>query len=154
LENLSTIEHLKIFLSNRCQILEAVQQRKEINSKSQTNMSSKQKSDHSTSHLDTQDRDNKGCPLCQGDHKIYQCQKMRDLNIQSRINEIKRLNLCLNCLGRGHTVKNCKARNCKQCNKKHNSLLHLEDRSDSAQQGAGISQSNQNENVKASGFSK
>ena len=147
-ENLSTVEHLKGFLSNRCQILEAVQHRKEINNKPQINSNTKQKSDYSTSHLSTQDKINKvSCPMCQEDHKIYQCQKMRDLDVQSRINEVKRLNLCLNCLGKGHTVKVCKAGNCKQCDKKHNSLLHL-NRSDGAQQAASVSQINQNENLK------
>lgn len=50
-ENLSTVEHLKGFLSNRCQILEAIQQRKESSSKLQVNSNSKQKQDHLTSHL-------------------------------------------------------------------------------------------------------
>lgn len=143
-ENLSTVEHLKTCLSNRCQILEAVQQRKEINSKSQ-GANSKQKSDHSTSPLSTQDRDNKiNCPMCQENHRKYQCKKMRDFTVQARINEIKRLNLCLNYLGRRHTVKNCKAGSCKQCNKKHNSLLHLED---SAQQKASVGRINHNKSV-------
>lgn len=145
--SLSTVEHMKEFLSNRCQILEAVHHRKENNNKSQVNSISKQRSDHIVSHVSTQDKGNQiSCSMCQEDHKIYQCQKLRDLQVQARINEIKRLKLCLNCLGKRHTVKNCKAGNCKQCNKKHNSLLHLEDRSDDAQQRANVSRLNHKEN--------
>lgn len=43
-------------------------------------------------------------------------------------------------------MKTCKAGSCKQCNKKHNLLLHLED-SDSAQQGASIGRISYNESV-------
>lgn len=42
------------------------------------------------------------------------------------------------------TVKNCKAESCKQYSKKHN-LLYLEDRTDSAQQRASVSNLNRNE---------
>ncbi|XP_067214199.1 uncharacterized protein [Linepithema humile] len=122
------MEQLKGFLANRYQILEAVQQRKDNNAKSQANSSIKQKSEHLTSHLSVQNKGN--CPMCQEDHRIYQCQKIRDLSVQARINEVKRLNLCLNCLGKGHTVKSCKAGNCKRCSGKHNSLLHIEELSD------------------------
>ncbi|XP_067205415.1 uncharacterized protein [Linepithema humile] len=124
-DNLSTMEQLKGFLANRCQILEAVQQRKDNNAKSQANSSIKQKPEHLTSHLSVQNKGN--CPMCQEDHRIYQ---YRDLSVQARINEVKRLHLCLNCFGKGHTVKNCKAGNCKRCSGKHNSLLHIEELSD------------------------
>lgn len=39
---------------------------------------------------------------------------------------MKSKGLCLNCLRGKHLAKDCISRNCKICNKRHNSLLHIE----------------------------
>ena len=49
-ENLSTVEHLKTFLSYKCQNFEAVQQKKKSKVKMQTSSNSKQRSNNSTTH--------------------------------------------------------------------------------------------------------
>ncbi|XP_057671252.1 uncharacterized protein LOC130902982 [Diorhabda carinulata] len=42
-----------------------------------------------------------------------------------RINTIRKLKACTNCLRLGHKVSNCQGSSCRICDKKHNSLLHL-----------------------------
>nr|CAI5851199.1 unnamed protein product [Callosobruchus analis] len=47
--------------------------------------------------------------------------------INERIKEVKRMHLCINCLRANHFAEQCKSKtNCRTCNKRHNSLLHLE----------------------------
>lgn len=60
-------------------------------------------------------------------HFIYACQRFTNLSNQSRFNEVKRLNLCTNCLRSGHSNSECKSiHSCKTCNKRHHSLLHIQ----------------------------
>ncbi|KAH8272162.1 hypothetical protein KR018_004492, partial [Drosophila ironensis] len=66
------------------------------------------------------------CMSCDSvDHFISKCPNFLALNPASRYREAKRLQLCLNCLHKGHSVQNCKGRTCRQCSSKHNSLLHM-----------------------------
>ncbi|XP_066590774.1 uncharacterized protein [Prorops nasuta] len=64
------------------------------------------------------------CPFCSAEHYVGRCEKFRTLNSIERHKEIKRLGLCLNCLGR-HQVRNCSSkRSCKKCQGSHHSMLH------------------------------
>ncbi|XP_036320453.1 uncharacterized protein LOC118734966 [Rhagoletis pomonella] len=68
----------------------------------------------------------KGCTFCNGiEHFISTCPLFLNLSPSLRFKEAKRLQLCINCLRKGHIVKNCKSSNCKSCSGKHNTLLHL-----------------------------
>nr|CAH7758019.1 unnamed protein product [Callosobruchus chinensis] len=40
------------------------------------------------------------------------------------MSQAKQLKLCINCLRGNHEVKDCRFRNCRICNSKHNSILH------------------------------
>ncbi|XP_050303742.1 uncharacterized protein LOC126741390 [Anthonomus grandis grandis] len=64
------------------------------------------------------------CIFCQGKHYIYHCEKFTNLSIASRIEEIKKLKLCFNCLRSNHSYGDCISQGCKVCNKRHNTLLH------------------------------
>lgn len=46
------------------------------------------------------------------------------MSVHDRFNEVKSHKLCLNCLKSNHPVFKCFAAKCKQCNKKHHTLLH------------------------------
>ncbi|XP_048485467.1 uncharacterized protein LOC125488580 isoform X1 [Plutella xylostella] len=65
------------------------------------------------------------CPNCKETHYINQCPKLLALNAASRIRIVKRLGLCLNCLASNHIVPNCRASNCRICQGKHHTLLHI-----------------------------
>lgn len=66
-----------------------------------------------------------GCHKCGGEHKIRHCQKLLDLSIIKRREEIKTLNLCENCLIPICGSHICKAGPCKVCGgfEFHNSVL-------------------------------
>lgn len=106
------------FLTKRCNLLESINNK--LSTSSQVHVK-KQLEYKSTSHITTTEID---CPLCQGNHYIYKCKKFLSLPIHTRFAEAKRLNLCTNCLRRGHSNSECKAGTCKSCQKRHNSLLH------------------------------
>ena len=70
---------------------------------------------------------NFSCSVCnKGDHQhLYYCDKFNSLSAKNRFELIKSKNGCINCLSMLHTVSNCNStKNCKQCHKKHHSLLH------------------------------
>ncbi|KAJ8982822.1 hypothetical protein NQ317_010443 [Molorchus minor] len=48
-----------------------------------------------------------------------------DLTPKDRFSESKRLGLCVNCLRKNHSTKDCKAGTCRKCNKRHHTLLHI-----------------------------
>ena len=64
------------------------------------------------------------CPVCNGEHFIYQCSVFLRQDPQKRINTVNSLKLCSNCLRKGHSSHNCKSSKCKTCGKTHNTLLH------------------------------
>lgn len=90
--------------------------------------------------------------ILQGKHSIYTCKGFLELSIEKRIQEVKATKLCLNCLKERHLVFQCKAGKCKECHKKHNTLLHVAYRhqsaeSDDAAQDVSTIVSNYNSNV-------
>ncbi|XP_048514357.1 uncharacterized protein LOC125501757 [Athalia rosae] len=69
-----------------------------------------------------------------GSHFIYFCPKFLGLTIEERINEARRLKLCLNCLRSDHFVQTCKGGSCRECSGRHNTLCHLpRDKADSSE---------------------
>ncbi|XP_070510435.1 uncharacterized protein [Cardiocondyla obscurior] len=65
------------------------------------------------------------CYLCQEDHLLYTCKQFLGLPVESRIDEIRRLRLCLNCFSSDHFVRNCKSSSCRSCGERHNTLCHI-----------------------------
>lgn len=65
------------------------------------------------------------CSLCKKEqHPLYRCLAFKDLTVPNRIAHVKQAGLCTNCM-RPHSGQ-CKSSNCTKCNRKHNTLLHLE----------------------------
>ena len=71
------------------------------------------------------------CPLKDGEHKIWQCEKFKKKKIAERHEAVRKCNLCFSCLGFGHRIGQCKAnRTCGKdgCSKRHNILQHSDDK--------------------------
>ncbi|KAJ8733938.1 hypothetical protein PYW07_014489 [Mythimna separata] len=66
------------------------------------------------------------CIMCDSNHSLYSCNKFLQLSVGEKSKFIDEKKLCRNCLRVGHTEKNCWFGPCKQCNLKHNSLLHCD----------------------------
>ena len=66
------------------------------------------------------------CILCKQDkHPLYICSQFKSINRNQRVSIIKSNNLCMNCLGTNHFVRECKSNHkCKRCQRPHHTLLH------------------------------
>lgn len=58
-------------------------------------------------------------------HPLYLCDAFKRLEVPKRIELVKSAKICYNCL-RSHRDRRCKFSNCTICQKRHNTLLHLE----------------------------
>ncbi|XP_071580244.1 uncharacterized protein [Temnothorax nylanderi] len=58
-------------------------------------------------------------------HPLYLCDKFKQLPVHKRIETVKNAKICYNCL-RSHRDTPCKFSNCTICQKRHNTLLHLD----------------------------
>ncbi|XP_017471613.1 PREDICTED: uncharacterized protein LOC108362964 [Rhagoletis zephyria] len=110
------------FLENRCQRLENVENAikprlpvKQVGNKSFLNNNRKVSLATSSN----------GCLLCNSSqHAVAQCETFTSLSPSMRYKEAKKLQLCLNCLKAGHSLRNCRSGCCKHCSLKHHTLLH------------------------------
>ncbi|XP_025192629.1 uncharacterized protein LOC112592689, partial [Melanaphis sacchari] len=67
------------------------------------------------------------CNWCSGSHKLYACNKFKELPMGERVTVVRDLKLCFNCLHPHHTADKCKSKfNCFICKGRHNTLLHYE----------------------------
>ncbi|XP_043285554.1 uncharacterized protein [Venturia canescens] len=65
------------------------------------------------------------CSLCQQAHFIVACPKFRELTNEQRREKVQSLRLCFNCLGR-HNVSSCQTTTkCKECERKHHTMIHV-----------------------------
>ncbi|XP_076382761.1 uncharacterized protein LOC143260621 [Megalopta genalis] len=65
-----------------------------------------------------------GCPACKANHAIYNCEKFKNSDLNTKTKIVQEARLCFNCLSSGHRVRACTRSHCKQCGRKHHSLLH------------------------------
>ncbi|XP_019894812.2 uncharacterized protein LOC109614036 [Musca domestica] len=68
---------------------------------------------------------NSCCILCsEQQHILYACPRFVNGTPVERFKLVKRHRLCVNCLRKGHEVKNCSSRFCRKCSQRHHTLLH------------------------------
>lgn len=70
------------------------------------------------------------CPLCKSQNELSLCSSFLDLSPSERFKIIKGENLCVNCFQASHRTNKCTEKNCEKCQKKHNILLHFENKVD------------------------
>lgn len=58
-------------------------------------------------------------------HPLYVCDKFKKLSVPKRIETVRHAKVCYNCL-RSHRDNPCTFSNCTICQKRHNTLLHLD----------------------------
>lgn len=72
------------------------------------------------------------CPLCENNHALYSCTSFLNLSLQDRQKLVTNKNLCHNCMrSTNHSSSDCVFGPCKLCHKKHNSLLHIDQKENS-----------------------
>nr|CAI5819842.1 unnamed protein product [Callosobruchus analis] len=124
------MEDLSNFIKRRCQVLESLGIKSNESYKQQTNVSQgksfnhKQKYEYKTrtqlSYASTQ----VSCTFCKNSHIIYSCDNFIKLSSANKLAEVKRRNLCINCLRNNHKTEDCVAILCRKCKHKHHTLLH------------------------------
>lgn len=77
------------------------------------------------------------CPFCKRNtHFIRNCPDFLKLSAHDRTERAKQLKLCINCLRLGHKNTVCRLSNCRKCNGRHNTLLHLTKPEQESENGA------------------
>ena len=67
------------------------------------------------------------CWVCQGKifHPVDQCAVFITMTVDQRCDIVRQLELCMNCLRKGHYAKDCtRVWTCQQCRKKHHTSVH------------------------------
>lgn len=138
-----TLNEFNKFLINRADVLESINRNNKVDTVTLKNLPSTSKSfvphnsqnrlqpnnsltksfltsnksitnNHSTFH----------CIICSENHKIYDCSTFKAKGINERLEDVKKYKLCMNCLRQGHPASECRMGPCRECKKRHNSLLH------------------------------
>uniref|UniRef100_A0A2H1WRL5 SFRICE_037025 n=1 Tax=Spodoptera frugiperda TaxID=7108 RepID=A0A2H1WRL5_SPOFR len=125
--HIPTLHDFNTFLKNRADILETVEESSTHKKQQQT-----QRRHSDITHnrpktflvSQTQKQARFKCPVCKGHHTIYQCTKFKSMPIETRIEQVKQLNLCTNCLRSGHDEQRCRLSSCRLCTQRHNTMLH------------------------------
>ncbi|XP_062713680.1 uncharacterized protein LOC115258488 [Aedes albopictus] len=65
------------------------------------------------------------CPPCKDAHPLFKCDQFVGMEVKQRFEMVKKNGLCINCLKGPHLAKNCSSGSCRNCSKKHHTLLHL-----------------------------
>ncbi|XP_047546049.1 uncharacterized protein LOC125077958 [Vanessa atalanta] len=139
-----TLKDFHKFLNDRASILESVHRsRAESSSKSHgqqraaTATNAKPERSHwksyactsnSNTNSDQQQRQSPSnlCACCNStEHKIFDCPSFKAMSVSDRITKTTKLKLYKNCLKPGHFSRQCRFGPCRECKKRHNSLLHL-----------------------------
>jgi len=122
-----TTSELITCLVSKCRALELIQSTQSMKvttAPSRSSPSTSKASKHSYSNVANQLQ----CPLCNGSHRLFKCNKFNQLTSRQRLTQAKQLNLCFNCLhlfSKNHT---CSTQVCRQCHKRHHTLLHIDKR--------------------------
>jgi hypothetical protein len=64
-------------------------------------------------------------PLCNGSHRLYQCDSFLKMQMKQRFNYVKQSGLCLSCLQLSTKTHTCSKCVCRQCHNNHHTLLHM-----------------------------
>lgn len=149
--SIPTFESLKNFVLKQCNALEAIEfsSNQSVNRTFRLENSAKVKA-RSQNSPRTQtffgNTGNLACPFCKsGDHLIYKCPDFNAKTALERLNIVKNNNWCTNCLSSVHNIRTCHSTSvCRTCNRKHHSLLHINN--NRSQPAAGSNNSSVNNN--------
>ncbi|XP_075170108.1 uncharacterized protein LOC142242414 [Haematobia irritans] len=124
-DKLPTWNSMASFLERRSRMLENLES--SMKSTASNQHSNKKPPMHGRNVLIASGSKSVFCTYCEtDDHYISSCSRFTNLHPTLRFKEVKRLNLCLNCLRKGHRLQKCKFGPCRTCHMKHHSLLHIE----------------------------
>ena len=71
---------------------------------------------------------NKSCILCNDNHRLFQCKRLKAMSVLDRVKYINDKQLCHVCLSSGHIAINCTNKyicTVNNCGQRHSSLIHV-----------------------------
>jgi hypothetical protein len=119
--DLPTTAELITFLEARCKTLELIQNTQSTASPRAQQSAGSKVSKPSHCNVATPSQ----CTLCSDSHKLFKCDKFLTLQPRQWQNHVKQQGLCFNYFQpfvKGHT---CSKQVCRQCHKRHHTLLHI-----------------------------
>jgi hypothetical protein len=134
--DIPTSADLIAFLETGCQALELIQSNQLVRALPALPRSSqpadRKVSKHTYSNVATQLQ----CSLCNESHSLFKCDKFLRMQPRQRLSHVKQLNLCFNCLQIYSKNHQCSRQLCRQCNKRHHTLLHIDKQSQTRDKGS------------------
>ncbi|XP_075150623.1 uncharacterized protein LOC142224721 [Haematobia irritans] len=124
---LSSWADLDAFLSERVRTLMCLHDlREDTSSKRSQEKKVKAHFTNASSSKSSRASSESKCVICpKHNHRLSACVKFGKLSVSERYIVVKRNRLCLNCLMKGHEMKDCPRQySCAKCNSRHHSLLH------------------------------
>jgi hypothetical protein len=117
-----TLEHFYTFLRDRATILENVQtDHTYVNDKGQKQQSTSLNlkafvtSSSSPRYQSSSSAVGLICQACNGDHRLYTCEKFKAMTIAERNDMVYKWKICANCLRSGHFANQCNLGGCRVC---------------------------------------
>ena len=127
--DLKSINELRNFINCRVQALESAYN---YNATNKDKVAEKQVN-YAEIQLQSYKSSLSQCICCSAtDHQLYQCSRFLAMDVNARNELVRRNKVCFNCMRKGRGTKDCKSKGaCKHCARRHNSLLHDEQRQQS-----------------------
>uniref|UniRef100_A0A2H1VWV5 SFRICE_018011 n=1 Tax=Spodoptera frugiperda TaxID=7108 RepID=A0A2H1VWV5_SPOFR len=147
LSDLPTLKDFNKFLTDRADVLQTMFQNKfdtpkATQSRQNNNNNNSRSTKSFSSTVQNTGSVTRQCVVCKGNHWIYDCPTFLAKSVQERRDEALKLHLCSNCLRTGHRAHDCKLGPCRECKRRHNSLLHLPNSNNTSTSNASTVNSN------------
>ncbi|XP_074032129.1 uncharacterized protein [Leptinotarsa decemlineata] len=121
-KDVPTLDDLKRFLKSRADFLETLE-----SNQNERVVDKKYNKQSGTRGFHITSTENKPkCVFCKGAHYSQTCEDFLKLSVSERIERKKNSKLCTNCLRPRHYSKICRCSNCKKCNGKRHTLIHMD----------------------------
>ncbi|XP_062713201.1 uncharacterized protein LOC134290160 [Aedes albopictus] len=128
-QNRISFQDLTTFIQRRVNVLQSLQVKTSENPV--VNTAKKSINRPVASHGATQLNPRK-CLLCSDHHPLYMCSSFSNMTGEEKEREVRRLQLCRNCLWKGHLAKDCSSSStCRKCRSRHHTQLCTSDGSNS-----------------------
>ncbi|XP_065085820.1 uncharacterized protein LOC135707835 [Ochlerotatus camptorhynchus] len=118
-----TFNELTSFIQRRITVLQAI---KAKTIETQPSITQKKPIQRSVSSHGASQFNVRNCVICSDHHPLYLCGSFSKLSVEEKEKEVRRHQLCRNCLRKGHLSRDCSSStNCRKCRGRHHTLLCL-----------------------------
>lgn len=127
-DELPSLEEFKTFLKGRADLLETLEYTctQPVKSAQQPNAHSVQRKIQRPFKSFAAVSVSSSCPVCSGDHHLRNCDSFLKQSSFDRLETVKKLQICINCLNGKHLSRNCSSSLCRKCHGRHHTLLHFD----------------------------